>query len=420
MEFIVSRNALLQALNHVRCAIFAKSNAPICKSYIFSFPEESDNKLMVISASDGDQWLSETVQILPNLSSADSPSEFRTVAVEWYSLLKSIRSLDEQPLTFRVGEYQMTISHSVGSFKIPLATSSYSDFINCKPCPDAEAEDGYRIEYEVPGMRSILNRCKFTVAHDELRPAMNGVYVNLTEEYADYVASDGHRLVRVRKNPVCQDGKAMSLSFIIPAKVVNTILKILPAAGDITLDYQKELKVKETKIREGEGETYTVCERRAMASITIDDKTTISFYPVDSRYPNYNNVIPLDFNYEMSIDRRLLIKSVDRLSLFTSDSGMIVISIEKDKIHLCANYVAFGMGGEESIPCEFKVYATNLESVLRLGANSSNLSSILKAIQSENVIFKFQDASRGFVIMPEPQPDVEEITMLLMPMLLSD
>lgn len=414
MEFIISRNILLRALNHTRCAI-TKGELKMFKNFVFTFPDDPKEATMTVHASNGDVWITETVLL-------DAPAQEPRPITVWYDdLLRPIKSLEEQPLKFTVGEYQLKVTHSCGSFRLPLSNQAEEFFAFPRPRPDAEAEDGYSIEYESPGLRSILSRLAFAMAQDELRPAMNGVFVNLTESYADYVSSDGHRLVRVRKSPVYCGGIATVLSFIIPAPIVRTLLRLLPTTGDVKFEYQKELLKEKTRTNsKGKKETYTVVERKAAARIVIDDNLTLTFLTVEGRYPAYWNVIPENYNFQMTVERLPLVKSVDRLSLFQPDSGLLELNISKENIHLTTEDADFSLAGEETVPCECVKHDGTAMQSLGIGFKAPSLAATLKVLSSEKVIFHITDASRACIILPVPQPDVEEITMLLMPMLIFD
>ena len=71
----------------------------------------------------------------------------------------------------------------------------------------------------------------------------------------------------------------------------------------------------------------------------------------------------------------------------------------------------------------FKNFVFSFESEmisLRIGMKAVNVSQTLKVLSTEKVTFLFLDQSRAVLIQPQPQPDNEEITMLLMPMLCND
>lgn len=411
MEFIVSRNTLLRALQHVRCAI-SKSETQVFKCFVLTF----DGELMTVHASNAQLWMTETIAL------DKITGEPRPIAI-WYSdLLPPIKALDEQPLRFEVLEYQVIVHHSIGSFRLPLY-QGVSEFFDYKaPAPDAEADDGWQLEYEAPCLKSILGRCAFAMAHDELRPAMNGVYFNLTDKFCDYVSSDGHKLVRVRKSPVCCCTTATAISFIIPSLVVKALLKVMPSTGDATLQYQKEL-VKKKKLLNSRGmsEDHLETVRRPQCRIIIDDNLTLSFNTVEGKYPQYWTVIPDSHAFAMTVDRKALVKSVDRLSFFAGATGLLRMNIEETTLSLQTDDPDFSLSGDEQLPCTCSVCGcTTATPNLRIGMKTVSLSQTLKALSTEKLTFFFGDSSRAVLIQPQPQPDNEEITMLLMPMLCND
>lgn len=419
MEFTVSRNRLLQALQHARCAI-VKGEMNVFRCFVLTFPDDPKENSMTVHASDSSMWITETVVL-------DAPAvEARPIAV-WYSdLLRSVKSLDEQPLRFTVGEYQLTVTHSCGSFRLPLSNTAEEFLGFHRPAPDVEAPDGYSIDYEAPGLASVLSHCAYAMASDELRPSLNGVYLNLTSDFSDYVASDGHKLVRVRKRPVQCGGKVIPLSFILPAPVVRALRKVLPSTGDVVVEYQAELVKEKTRYDRDSGRTdkYMSVERPAQARIVIDDTITLSFRPVEGLYPKYWSVIPEYSVFQMTIDRKALIKSIDRLALFQPTSGMMEMHVTDTQLRLIAEDKDFEMSGEENVVCT-SVKTDGGEMTpgyrfLRMGMKISTMSATLKALTSQQVVFEFTDASCACIIHPVPQSDVEEITMLLMPMLCND
>jgi len=400
MEFIVSRNNLLQALQHARTVVNTKCALPLYNNFFFSFSEDSSVNTMTVHASDGEIWFKENVLL-------DAPVvEARSISLYYYELLRALKSLDEQPLKFIVGEMQMTVEHSCGKFRIPLGGNADEYFqlpglsrYNFDDVPHDTAS------FEVPGLRSIFNRCKVAMAQDELRPAMSGIYFNLTSEHSDFVSSDGHRLIRVRKAPIT----GFRFSLIVPRKVALSLLRIMPTTGDVYLEH----KVMKTKDSDG------MVKKSYYAQFVIDDTITLSFQPYDGRYPNYMSVIPTSFNADVTVDRRAFIKSVDRISIFANDSSECVrMNITDNTITLRASDNDFELEGEETIPCEY-VNNGKLPTLLT-GLKASDIASLFKHLDTQNVVIHFIDETRCFIIEPVPQPDVEDVLMLQMPMMLSD
>ena len=403
MEFTVSRNSLLQALQHTRQAILKNNPLPLFKNFVLTFRNDSQ-LVMTVHTSNGEVWMTEDVVL------DGKKDELHPIGIYYNDLLPAIKALDEQPLRFVVGEYQMTVYHEIGSFRLPLANNT-DEFLSWHaPSPDVESKDCHSLTYEAPELASIINRCSYAMAQDELRPVMNGIHFNLTANYSDYVTSDGHILVRVRKAPVCYDEKTVVTNFVIPARVSNILKRVLPKTGDVDIDYQEKLEKTESAT--------TTTVRKAQCRITIDDNLTISFNPIDGRYPNYLAVLPEHSRYETLIDRRALTKSLDRLVLFANESNkMVRMTVSRDKLRLRTEDSDFSLEGEEELPCECNL---DTDVPMKIGMKATTLSKTLKTMMTQKVAIHFEDSSRAVIINPQPHPDNEELTYLLMPMLCND
>jgi DNA polymerase-3 subunit beta len=336
--------------------------------------------------------------------------------------LKPIKALDEQPLRFEVQEYQVIVHHSIGSFRMALYQDAEGFFSFKAPAPDVEADDYYQLAYEAPCLKSVLGRCNFAMGKDDLRPVMAGVYFNLTDKFCDYVSSDGQKLVRVRKNRSAESTFVVNdLSFIIPYPVVKALLKVLPSTGDATVEYQKELIKERTQTdSKGENKKYLFTGRKPQCRIIIDNTLTISFNTVEGKYPDYWKVIPDSHNFKMTIDRKALVKSVDRLSIFAGDTNCVKMDIDKTTLKLETEDSDLSLAGDETLPCECEPLDGRSPISLRIGMKAVCLSQTLKSLSTEEVAFLFQDETRAVLIQPQPQPFNEEITMLIMPMLCND
>ncbi len=410
MEFTVSRNSLLQALQHTRQAILKNNPLPLFKNFVLTFRNDCQ-LVMTVHTSNGEVWMTEDVVL------DGKKDELHPIGIYYNDLLPAIKALDEQLLRFVVGEYQMTVYHEIGSFRLPLANNT-DEFLSWHaPSPDVESKDCHSLTYEAPELASIINRCSYAMAQVALRPVMNGIHFSLTANYSDYVSSDGHIMVRVRKRPVVDAFETIITSLIIPAGIVRILQRVLPKTGDVDIDYQeKPEEVKESTRNSTKEET--VLKRKAQCRITIDDNLTIAFNPVDGRYPNYLAVLPEHSRYEMLIDRRALTKSLDRLVLFANESNkMVRMTVSRDKLRLRTEDSDFSLEGEEELPCECNL---DTDVPTKIGMKATTLSKTLKTMTTEKVAIHFEDSSRAVIINPQPHPDNEELTYLLMPMLCND
>src|SRR5690606_18161529 len=122
---------------------------------------------------------------------------------------------------------------------------------------------------------------------DELRPAMTGVYVKLDETNTTFVATDSHRLVRYRRVDIASD---MAHNMIIPKKALTLLKSTLPSENtNVNLEFN------------GSNAFFSFNNVKMICRL------------IDERYPDYENVIPLDNENLMTISRTALLGSLKRI-----------------------------------------------------------------------------------------------------------
>ncbi len=405
MKFIVSRNKLLEALQHARVVLSHSCKEMLGNNMIVFIQNESNPKEMTVMATDCYVWVEEVTEL-------DEPVvDPRAFAVDSHVIIKAIKSLEEQPLEFVIGEYQLTVKHSFGSFMLPIAENAEEILSINKPILNFDADDAISFGQEAPGMKSIFSRLKCAMADDDLRPAMSGICMNLTKEYADYVASDGHRLMRIRKDSVVKDGKTVEAQFIIPRNIVNMLLKLLPQTGNLVVSY---IPKKEQKTDDGR----VLTTRNAAVGIEIDGKICVEFYPTDSLYPKYQNVIPSACNLQITIERKKLMATINRLSLFDMARQKLVFRIKNGEMSVSSSDYDINMSAEEQLSCTMTdLNNQHLSDSLVFGVKHSFIASVLHTMKSENVVLNFTEQGHAIVIQPVPQPDVEDVIALVMPIM---
>ena len=87
-------------------------------------------------------------------------------------------------------------------------------------------EDGHEVEMPSDVLANAVSNTIFATSTDELRPAMTGVYVNLNGADSTFVATDGHRLIRYRRDDI---GSGSKSPIIIPRKALTLLRSVLPA-----------------------------------------------------------------------------------------------------------------------------------------------------------------------------------------------
>ena len=214
MKFDVSSSALLTRLQSISKVIASKNTLPILDSFLFQL---EGNKL-TITASDVETRLVTTVDVM----NANGSGLF---AVSAKILLEPLKELPEQPLVFEINDDNLSTIVRYENGKYEFIGQRGDTYPQQKPL--SENAMGFTMESQV--LLNGIGRAFFATADDELRPVMNGIYFDIQTDNLTFVASDGHKLVRLRNLAVRSEGRA---SFILPKKPANLLKALLPKNTD--------------------------------------------------------------------------------------------------------------------------------------------------------------------------------------------
>ena len=374
MKFVVSSALLSSHLQTISRVISSRNALPILDCFLL---ELKGNKL-TITAADTEVRMETFVEV------ADHEGE-GSLAINARNLLDPLRELPDQPLTFEVNDENLEVH-------IYYHNGKYN-FIGIKgdeyPQPNELKDNALSLTIDPQILLSGINRTVFATAEDELRPVMNGIYFDIEPENLTFVASDGHKLVKVTSSDVKSSEKA---SFILPKKPANLLRNVLP--------------------REEEDVEVTFDENHAVIKLTYYN---LICRFVEGRYPNYNSVIPTNNPNIITLDRLHFLNAVKRVSVFSNPaSNLVKLQLSEDKIVITAQDIDYLTAAEEVITCQ---YAGN---PMNIGFKALFLVDILNNIPSTEVIFELSDPSRAGIMLPVEDEENEEMLALIMPMMLND
>lgn len=374
MRFNLSSTALSSRLLTLSKVPNSKNSMAILDCFRFGV----HNNQLTLTASDNEN----VVWNVLNLDESDGEGDF---CVNGKTIINAVRELPEQPLSIDVNfdEMKIYINYQNGNYDFPI--HSAEEWPQLAPVDD----NAVSLTISAEALLGSLSRSLFATAQEELRPVMNGVYFDLTPDCLAIVASDGHKLVRNQNFAVRSDNPA---SFIMPKKPATLLKNVLSKdSGDVVIRFDGRA----AEINYGDGVLY--CRL------------------IEGRYPNYNSVIPSDNPNTLTIDRKILLSAVRRMLPFASDtSELIRFHLETGKLELSAQDIDFATNAKESITCDYNGVAMDI------GFKGSSIVEILNNLESDSVIVELADPSRPGVIVPDEQPENENITMLAMPMLLEN
>ncbi len=375
MKFVVSSTELLSHLSALSKVISSKSTMPILDNYLFQLSETE----LTITASDLESTLITSLSL-------DNIEGEGAIAVPAKLIIDSLKEFPEQPLTFHIDDDSFNIEIFSDNGKFSIMGQNAEDFPE-QPALDTEATSSIDINHVV--LQKGIEKTLFATADDELRPVMNGIYIELTPDYMSFVASDAHKLVRYRRT----DAKAeFESSFILPKKPASLLKNLLP---------KEEFDVK----------------------VEFDDKNafvTLTNYKlicrlVEGNYPSYNSVIPTNNPNKMNIDRLNFLNTIKRVSVFSNQaSNLVKLNINDNQLVVSAQDIDFSISAVERLNCEYE------GDEIEIGFKSTFLQEILTNISSGDIVVEMSDPTRAGLLLPAESADADEdMLMLLMPMMIN-
>ncbi|MCU0390367.1 MAG: DNA polymerase III subunit beta [Thermoflexibacter sp.] len=372
MKFIIASSTLLKQLTALNGVIVSNPVVPILENFLF---EIKDGMLMITAS---DLQTSVTAQV-----SVDA-DEDGGVAIPAKMLIETLRNLPEQPVTFKVDEdtYSVEIISENGHYK--LAGENATDFPKVP-----EIKQGQSVELSSELVNTAIAYTLFAVSTDEMKPAMNGVYVNIKEGKATFVSTDSHRLIRYVRTDISSSGSETAI--IIPRKALTMLKNTLPMDNTpLTLSFNK------SNAYFSFGNMNMICRL------------------IDERFPDYENVIPINNSNILEIDRLEFVGSLKRMSIYANKStNQVRLKLSNNSLEISAEDIDFSNEANEKLHCE---YTTD---ELEIGFNAKFLIEGLSNVAARHVIFKFSEPNRAAIMTPTDVDASEDLMMLIMPVMLN-
>ena len=371
MKFVVSSAVLLKQLSAINGVITNNPIVPILENFLFQL----DKNTLTVTASD-----LQTVMITElEVDSSDSGA----IAVPARLLLDTLRGLPEQPATFKVdtdtfgteiitenGRYKLSGENPIDFPKVPAVNRSLS------------------VEMNADVLAAAIANTIFAVSSDDLRPAMTGVFVELTPEHTNFVATDGHRLIRYRRSDVTA---ATESTMIIPRKALNLLKSTLPS--DTTL---VKADFSQSNAFFSFGNIRMICRL------------------IDERFPDYENAIPTNNPNIMSINRMEFLGSLRRISIYSNKTThQIRLKLSKDALQVSAEDLDYSNEASEKLNCDYD------GEEMEIGFNAKFVVEMLGNLTSRMISLEMSVPNRAGLIIPSEKGDSEDILMLVMPVMLN-
>ncbi len=370
MKFIVSSALLSRQLAAINGVIAGNSIIPILENFLFQISP----KQLTITASDLQTSITASLPV--------EAQESASIAIPARILLETLRNLPEQPVTFSIDQdtYSVEISSSNGRYR--LVGENATDFPQITMVGE-EASTAMPADV----LKKAINQTIVATSTDELRPAMNGVYMDFGQDDATFVATDGHRLVRYVRADV---GTATQRPLIVLRKSLTLLNTLLPNDNPtVTLIFN---------------DTYI---RFQVANISMISRL------IDERYPDYENVIPKNNTNTLTISRLDFINSLKRIAIYANKTTqMVKLELAGSELHIFAEDLDFSNEASERLTCEYE--GDDLE----ICFNAKFLLEMLTNLHTEEINVYLSGPGDAVLLLPKEETKDEEILLLIMPVVM--
>jgi DNA polymerase-3 subunit beta len=192
--------------------------------------------------------------------------------------------------------------------------------------PLPKFKDDKKVLLPQENIRAMIRKTSFAVSTDESRYVLNGIFISLKEGKMTFVATDGRRLALVDEEVDISEKSAGE--FIVPAKAVNEINRLLQDKGEVELKF-------------GENQASFALKNENGFSVLLITKL------IEGNYPNYRQVIPGEAKERIGVGREELVQALRRAEIMTSEkANSVKLSFGKNVLTITANSPEVGEARE--------------------------------------------------------------------------
>ena len=262
-----------------------------------------------------------------------------------------IRKLPGETIELYKPEDGNSLTITSGSSEFNLVTLHPDDFSLVKQIHDQD-----HLNIDSFAMKELIDLTNYAAATDEDRPVFTGALLEIKENEVTMVATDTHRMA-VKKITI-DEPATTPMRAIIPTKTLAEVSRLLPTDNPAMIN---------------------IIWNRTQIVFNFESIYIISRL-IEGTYPEYEKVIPSQFDSSAVIDRREFAGAVDRVSLLAKDISYNVIRYDwaESNVTLSTQNTEIGMA-KEDVAVEFK------GTPFTISFNGRYISDILRHSTGDNI-----------------------------------
>jgi DNA polymerase III subunit beta len=370
MKLRITRDNLQQGLAAVAASIPTRTTLPVLSNILIDVGSDS----IAMSGTDLDIAVSVTVP-----AEVEEPGSLTVPAKKLQELA---RELPEHPVRLTTKADRLELTCGRATFRLNgMPRDEFPTF------PAVDFSNSWKVQGRV--LHDLIRQTSFAVSTEESRPILNGVLWQLADGEMRMVATNGHRLARMRVP--AEAAGAPKADLIVPPKALAQVERLFSADDEI------EVARSENHIgfrKEG---------------------TQVYTRLIEGPYPNYEQVIPKDNDKHAIADRNQLVQVLRRMAVVASDQTHRV------RLGFTTNTVRFSVETPDLGEAHEDLEVEYAGEPLDIGFNASYLLEVLRYMPADEVKLTFKAPERAATIEPaNGAADVADYLCLVMPLRLLD
>ena len=262
-----------------------------------------------------------------------------------------IRKLPGDTIELYKPEDGNSLTITSGSSEFNLVTLHPDDFSLVEQIHDQD-----HVNIDSFAMKELIDLTNYAAATDEDRPVFTGALLEIKENEVTMVATDTHRMA-VKKITI-DEPATTPMRAIIPTKTLAEVSRLLPTDNPAMIN---------------------IIWNRTQIVFNFESIYIISRL-IEGTYPEYEKVIPSQFDASAVINRHEFAGAVDRVSLLAKDISYNVIRYDwsESNVTLSTQNTEIGMA-KEDVAVEFK------GTPFTISFNGRYISDILRHSTGDNI-----------------------------------
>lgn len=286
-------------------------------------------------------------------------------------LTKFFNKLDCETVDIFAEEERLEVRHPKGVAEFPTVPEKEYPSFKMK-----ENEEETEISVPTDALKDFINKGKNFVSQEQIRPIMTAIYAYLKDGQFGFCSSDTHVLI----TGYIDFPSDKETSFFIMPGAFSSIVKAC-SQGDLA-----HIKFNQGQVQYRIG------------------NTIIQTLQVKGNYPNFERVIPKDNNIVCVIEKDDLLKTLQRVCMFASETSMLVkLDITRMDMVVSAEDLDYGKQTSETL------MHGGCDAEIKIGMRGDYLQKCIGTFAPGEIRLNLSEPSRPLLMTHDSMPNYQVI-----------